>query len=151
MTLTPSSPCIVIPVDGRAGAVTEMPPGAFMEVRDADVAVYVGAYLARHQHLSGLWWNIQPGYSPALVARDIATLSHLGRIEKIAVAGDHALEAFDVIIALLTDEPVSMSTPFGELVDAVNRPPVAYDFELCIGHSSDVNHFVSPHVTVRRP
>jgi alkanesulfonate monooxygenase SsuD/methylene tetrahydromethanopterin reductase-like flavin-dependent oxidoreductase (luciferase family) len=126
-------PCNVVTVHAIDLDIPVIDADDFVCVAGGDTATYLGAYLARHHNLGGVWWILQPGYSPALIARDIATLSHLGRISRIAIVGDRAAEACDIIRALLQDAPVSMQTSFGELVAAVNRPPIAHELELCVG------------------
>ena len=118
---------------------------AFLELVDGDIATYLGAYLELHHNLGGVWWQLRPGYSPALIARDIATLSHLGQIATVALVGDDANEALEVISALLRDEPVTLSTSFGDLVDAVNRPAIAYSLVVCVGEKSNTSALTSRH------
>jgi len=60
-------------------------------------------------------------YLPALCARDVATMAHLGPLATVVIVGtpEDAL----VIEALLSGEVVTMSNTAGTLTSAYNRPP----------------------------
>lgn len=109
----------------------------FLRVVDGDIATYVAAYLQSHRTVAGIWWELSSGYSPALIARDIATLSHLGAFDHIAINGEMSEEAVEVIAALLRDEPVTMSSAFGDLEGAMNRPAITQDIDVYVGRESD--------------
>jgi hypothetical protein len=60
-------------------------------------------------------------YPPALCARDVATMAHLGPLSTVVIVGtpEDAL----IIEALLSGEVVTMSNSAGTLSSAYNRPP----------------------------
>ncbi|CAB4878290.1 unannotated protein [freshwater metagenome] len=61
-----------------------------------------------------------PAYPAALLARDLATMAHLAPLSQVIVVG--TLDDAVVVAALLTNEPVTMSTTAGSLREAYNRP-----------------------------
>jgi len=60
-------------------------------------------------------------YLPALCARDLATMAHLGPLSTVVIVGTP--EAADMIDALLTGDAITMSNAAGKLTSAYNRPP----------------------------
>ena len=60
-------------------------------------------------------------YPPALCARDVATMAHLGPLSTVVIVG--APEDALMIEALLSGEGVTMSNSAGTLTSAYNRPP----------------------------
>lgn len=95
---------------------------SFIVAEHGDQATTFAAILSRVGEVAGLWWHLSPGYPPSLVARDVATLSHLGNFGVVVIDGDGSDEAASIIHDLLIGEPVTRETSFGPLVDAVNRP-----------------------------
>jgi hypothetical protein len=148
MTSDTSASVSVVQVDATLAAALTPYEVDFVNVTHGDPATYFGAYLQRFGRVAGVWWTLDPGYSPALIARDIATLSHLGVIERIAIEGDSAQDALEVISAMLDDEPVTMSTPFGELIGAVNRPSMSRAIDLYVGETTNEEFVVSLHSRV---
>ena len=59
-------------------------------------------------------------YPAALVARDLATMAHLAPLRHVVVAGTR--DDAELIAALFTNEPVTMSNAAGTLTNAYNRP-----------------------------
>ena len=145
MTSDTSATVSVVRVDATLDSALTTYDADFVNVTHGDLATFFGAYLQRFGRVTGVWWTLDPGYSPALIARDIATLSHLGVIERIAVEGDRAHDALEVISAMLNDEPVTMNTPFGELIGAVNRPSISRAIDLYVGETTNEEFVVTPH------
>lgn len=95
---------------------------SYLVASGGDQCTIFATVLSRLGTTEGLWWRLTDGYSPALIARDIATLSHIGEFEVVVIDGPNSAEAVDIIDALLTGEPVTRDSSFGNLVSAINRP-----------------------------
>jgi hypothetical protein len=113
---------------------------ACLVAETGDQSTVFAAVLSRVGKVSGLWWRLHDGYSPALVARDIATLSHIGEFEVVVVDGPMSAEAAEVIQSLLTGEPVTRDTPFGSLVSAINRPQPPRALRILRGERTKESH-----------
>lgn len=118
----------------------------FLEVVNGDVATFTARYLATYGSVPGLWIVLREGYQPSLIARDIATLTHLGHLEKVAIEGDNANDALVVIAALLTGESVTMDSPFGNLREAFNRPRPVHPVALFVAERRNGQRWVAPFV-----
>jgi hypothetical protein len=71
----------------------------------------------------GVWIDITLGYSAALAARDVATLSWLIDLEHVVVSAEHqATSHAQVVAALLTDDEVNFSNDVATISKAYNRP-----------------------------
>ena len=71
----------------------------------------------------GVWLEISEGYSAALAARDVATLSWLVILEHVVVAASHHSDQHaDVVRALLSDDEVNLTNDVAILAHAFNRP-----------------------------
>jgi hypothetical protein len=93
----------------------------------------------------GVWIEITPGYSAAIAARDVATLSWLIDLDHVVVSAEHqATSHAQVVEALLSDDEVNFSNDVAEISKAYNRPappkPVtvwSYDGDcLCHGETT---------------
>ena len=118
----------------------------FVVVSHGDAATYLGAYLTRYTSLTGLWFVLHHGYHPSLIAKSLATLSHLGQFSSVAIEGENAAAALSVIVALMTRDQVAMESPFGDLHDAVNRPQPAFPISFFVGRRQNGEALVAPFV-----
>jgi hypothetical protein len=89
----------------------------------------------------GVWIEITPGYSAAIAARDVATLSWLIDLDHVVVSAEHqATSHAQVVEALLSNDEVNFSNDVAVISKAYNRPappkPVmvwSYDGD-CLSH-----------------
>jgi hypothetical protein len=72
--------------------------------------------------ICGIWLRETEGYPAALMARDVKTLCALSRLRDVVIEGEHAKEMAEVIVAMLNDEPVTMTNSVASLDGALNRP-----------------------------
>lgn len=143
MTVSPK-PVVVEECDARQKP--HLVDSDFLAVTSGDAATFVASYLALFNSVSGLWITLREGYHPSLVARDLATLSHLGRIHSIAIEGAHALDALSVITSLMTGDVVSVPSIFGDLHEAVSRPAPPYQIAFYLGERRESQWWVTPFV-----
>ena len=109
----------------------------FVAVTRGDAATYFAAYLTTYRSLTGLWLVLQDGCHPSVIAKNLSTLSYLGRFSSVAIEGENAEAALSVIVALMTRDHVAMKSPFGDLHGAVNLPQPAYPITFFIGKRQD--------------
>lgn len=99
------------------------PAGALIECIDADTVVALSSRVHLPEAPVGVWLEVSSSYSAQMIARDIATLSHLITLDHVAIAAPaNSFEHTEIVRALLTDGPVSISNVAGDVVDAFNRP-----------------------------
>ena len=102
-----------------------------------DVAVVAARDLMLFGAITDMLVSVDASYSPALLARDIATLSHLGVIGTLYVEGEHASEAVEIVRELLAGEELHLMTSWGQFKGARIKPLAPYD--VTVREASELN------------
>ena len=93
------------------------------ECSDADTVMAAATLGGELDRPIGVWLEITPGYSAALCARDVATLSWLIDLEHVVVAATEKSQSHaDVVAALLTNDEVNFTNDVAVIAHAYNRP-----------------------------
>jgi alkanesulfonate monooxygenase SsuD/methylene tetrahydromethanopterin reductase-like flavin-dependent oxidoreductase (luciferase family) len=101
----------------------DVPGDAVLEFVGIDPIVAAAALLARGEAIDAFVLTVDEGYSAAMAARDISTLSYLGTLHNVIIdAGEIGPDAVELINALFTNDAVSYENGAGELHGAFNRP-----------------------------
>jgi hypothetical protein len=103
-------------------ATAELP---ILDCLDGDAVVVLAGLRGDLPDAVGVRLVANEDYPAALIARDVATLSHLVGLTTVVVGGDDADDAVTLIQALLGDEPVTLANAAGTLTEAYNRPAPA--------------------------
>ena len=91
----------------------------FVECTDADTVVALSARTLPIDGPIGVWLTPSAKYSAQLIARDVATLSHLLRLTEVAVT---TLAHADIVEALLQENEVTIANEVATITKAFNRP-----------------------------
>lgn len=86
---------------------------------DGDVVVLLAALADRCRGQMGVYLKASAQYRPQMIARDVATLSHLVPLSQVVVDSEPIAE---VVRALLSEEEVTFSNSEATLTRAYNRP-----------------------------
>jgi hypothetical protein len=71
----------------------------------------------------GLWLHVGPEYPASLAARDVKTLSHLLRLDHVAISATERPQAHASIVrAMLEGDDVTMTTKVARVKHAFNQP-----------------------------
>jgi hypothetical protein len=94
-----------------------------LECSDADTVMAAATLCGALDRPIGVWLDVSDGYTAALCARDVATLSWLIDLEHVVVsASEKATSHADVVTALLTNDEVNFSNDVAVIAHAYNRP-----------------------------
>jgi hypothetical protein len=94
-----------------------------LECSDADTVMAAATLGGELDRPVGVWLEITSGYSAALCARDVATLSWLIDLEHVVVAAtEKSRSQADVVEALLTNDEVNFTNDVAVIAHAYNRP-----------------------------
>jgi len=81
-----------------------------LQCSDADTVMAAATLGGELDRPIGVWLEISPGYTAALCARDVATLSWLIDLEHVVVAATEKSRSHaDVVEALLTNDEVNFN------------------------------------------
>ncbi len=99
-------------------------PEAIVRFHPGELSVLVAAVGERWPRTAALGVNTSEGFSAAVAAREIATLSFLAPFSEVVVFDERGFsrESREIIEALLAGGPVTMSNAAGSLTDAMNLP-----------------------------
>ena len=115
-------------VSRDAFAAAAMPPALvetplILRITDADTVITLAGAGRRWPQVRGVWLRASAGYSAALIARDVKTLSTLRPIEHVVIdAESNAAAHAEVVDALLSDREVTLDNAVAHLSRAYNRP-----------------------------
>ncbi len=109
-------------LDAAPAVITASTARVLISCPDASTVVTAAWLSVRLTSSVGVWLRLGPGYSAALAARDVATLSHLLELSDAVVDGPAAPSEAELVRALLTEDPVDFANDAGTLRGAYNRP-----------------------------
>jgi hypothetical protein len=94
-----------------------------LECSDADTIMAAATLSGELDRPIGVWLEITSGYTAAICARDLATLSWLIDVEHVVVAAREKSQSHaDVVEALLTNDEVNITNDVAVIAHAYNRP-----------------------------
>jgi hypothetical protein len=106
-----------------AGLVSANANMVVLECSDADTVTAAATLGGELDRPIGVWLEISSGFTAALCARDIATLSWLIDLEHVVVAAtEKSGSQADVVEALLTNDEVNFTNDVAVIAHAYNRP-----------------------------
>jgi hypothetical protein len=106
-----------------ASVVSAQANMVILECSDADTVMAAATLGGELDRPIGVWLEITSGYSAALCARDVATLSWLIDLEHVVVAAtEKSTSHADVVEALLTNDEVNFTNDVAVIAHAYNRP-----------------------------
>ncbi|MGC1420496.1 MAG: hypothetical protein WA786_10315 [Acidimicrobiales bacterium] len=109
-------------LDAAPAVITASTARVLISCPDASTVVTAAWLSVRLTSSVGVWLRLGPGYSAALAARDVATLSHLLELTDAVIEGAAPPSEADLVRALLTEDPVDFANDAGTLTGAYNRP-----------------------------
>ena len=111
------------PIVNIGPTLHDVPGDAVLEFVGIDPIVAAAALLARGEAIDAFVLTVDEGYSAAMAARDISTLSYLGTLPNVIIdAGEIGPDAVELIEALFTNDAVNFDNDAGQLHEAFNRP-----------------------------
>ena len=94
-----------------------------LSLDDADSIVCLASLKDQWRCPVGVWLQVSPEYSAALLARDVKTLSWIIDLSDVVVAADsHAESHAQIVRALLSDDEVNVANDAATITSAYNRP-----------------------------
>ena len=94
-----------------------------IRVTDADTVPVLAGVSAEWSGSWGVWLVASEDYSAGLIARDVKTLARLLEIDHVVVdAAENADAHADVVVALLSDDSVTLHNEVANISAAYNRP-----------------------------
>lgn len=121
----------VVSLESLDDARTDFEPGDLLDVVDADATMVLAALGVSSDVELGLWLRVDEERPAVLVARDLATLSHLVHFGVVVIAANSDCRAqADVVRALLSGDEVNFSNEVTTLRGAYNRPAPAWTLEV---------------------
>jgi hypothetical protein len=94
-----------------------------LECSDADTVMAAATLGPELDRPIGVWLEVTPGYTAALCARDVATLSWLMDLEHVVIAASEKSRSHaEVVEALLTNDEVNFTNDVAGIAHAYNRP-----------------------------
>lgn len=86
---------------------------------DGDVVILLSALAERCHGPVGVFLEASEQYRPQIIARDVATLSHLVELTDVVLTSEADAE---IVRALLSEDAVTLSNAEATLREAFNRP-----------------------------